>query len=526
MTIRQAATLLLLLSSAAAARTQTTTAPTTPTPSVTIPAAAPAQPPAAATGTPAANAQPAYAAAPATPAAAPAAIPNNLIVAAIHYIPYPALNPITAITVTVGKPATPIYDIISDRVGNPKWSCALPQFYKVTVVDSSLKVLSQLSISSVHLTGFDPTTHAPLTTCDGNGHPTRLDLILGTQPNAGDLIQVSVLEADLKTVLVTSDGKLAMTATNIPTFTATPQSVPGEALNNGATRTVGQLSVAFADPVLAPHSPVNLYAKSTDLLSTDGKDTKSAVALTLGAQRGFLPHWYSPLDLEQTLQGNQTAKNLSTVTSLGFNTLPPWRWASKVLANDFILAPLPPEPTIANLYTHRFEQLITAKTPKLAENDYTLNGSFSWDTISFPFTCKLLFWEKPALPPKGATSDELASVATGVAKQADVKVTPVTTPAALPAPASTNCLGLELDLGGWYLPLDLTTKGTQKAEGYGDASILIPLSDFSAAAQQLNYITKGNSTKFQVRIKYADAVNQTNNYARTRSWTFGIEALK
>ena len=524
MTIRQAASLLLLLSSAAATSAQTTPAPAAPAPApiTTTPAAAPAQTPAAAPGTPAANAP----AAPATPAAAPAAIPNNLNVVAIHYIPYPALNPITAITVTIGKPTTTIYDIIYDRIGNPKWSCALPQFYKVTVVDSSLKVLSKLTISSVHLIGFDPTTHAPLTNCDGNGHPTRLDLILGTQPNAGDLIQVSVLDADLKTVLVTSDGKLAMTATNIPTFTATPQAAPGEALNNGTTRTVGQLSIAFADLVLAPQSPVNLYVKSTDLLSTDGKDTKSAVALTLGAQRGLLPRWYSPIDLEQTLQGNQTAKNLSTVTSLGFNTLPPWHWASTVLANGFILAPLPPEPTIANLYTHRFEQNVTAKTPKLAENDYTLNGSFSWDTISFPFTCKLLFWEKPALPPKGATSDELASVATGVAKQADGKVTPVTTPAALPAPASTNCLGLELDLGGWYLPLDLTTKGTQKAEGYGDVSLLIPLSDFSVAAQQLNYITKGNSTKFQVRIKYTDAVNQTNNYARTRGWTFGIEALK
>jgi hypothetical protein len=524
-TIRQIASILLLLPSVAIASAQTAPAPAAVAPAATTVAASPAQTTAATPNTPVTGVPAEDGAAPAAPVDK-SSPKNDLIIAAIYYIPYPALNPVTAITVTVGKPNTTIYDIIFGRVGNPKWSCALPQFYKVTVVDSSLKELRQLPINSVHLIGFNPVTHVPLTNCDGNGHPTRLDLILGTQPHVGDLIKVSVLDVDLKTVLVTSDGKLAVSATNIPTFTATPQSAPGEALNNGKTRTVGQLSIAFADPVLVPKSPLNLYAKSTDLLSTDGKDTKSAVALTIGAQRGLLPHWYSPIDLEQTLQGNQTAKNLSTVTSLGFNTLPPWNWASKVLNNGFILAPLPPEPSIANLYTHRFEQLVTAKTPLLAVNDYTLNGSFSWDTISFPFTCKLLFWQNPSLPPKGATSDELASGATGVSKQTDAKVATVTTPAALPTPASTNCLGLELDLGGWYLPLDLTTKGTQKAEGYGDISILIPLSDFSIAAQQLNYITKGNSTKFQVRIKYTDAVNQSNNYARTRGWTFGIEALK
>ena len=67
---------------------------------------------------------------------------------------------------------------------------------------------------------------------------------------------------------------------------------------------------------------------------------------------------------------------------------------------------------------------------------------------------------------------------------------------------------------------------SKRAEGYGDISILIPLSDFSVASKELTYVTAKDPTKFQVRIKYADSVNAANNYARTKQWTFGIEALK
>jgi hypothetical protein len=83
-----------------------------------------------------------------------------------------------------------------------------------------------------------------------------------------------------------------------------------------------------------------------------------------------------------------------------------------------------------------------------------------------------------------------------------------------------------MDLGLWYLPLNHTIAGSQRVDGYGDISILVPLSDFSLASKQLTYVTKGDSTKFQLRIKYADSVNAANNYARTRQWTFGLEALK
>jgi hypothetical protein len=435
-----------------------------------------------------------------------------------HYVKYPTLVPSTAIVLTIGPSGTSLFDTFNGLVRTSGWKCTSPKFYKAAVLDKSGgKEIHQLKIS-VELDGNSP-SGAPYIDCDGKGHPNNIYIVLQTQPKVGDFVQLTVFGVDGKTEVLKSDGTLSMTATDIPTLSVVPQAAPGEALNNGATRTVGQLSIAFADMNLAPRSPVNVYAKTTDLLSTDGKDSKSALALTGGLQRGVFPGWYSPISLEQTLQGNQTAKNLSTVTSLNFNTLPPWRWSSGGLNNHVISAPLPPEPTIANLYTHRFEQLVTKKTPQLAVNDYSLNGSFAWDTISFPFTCRLLFWEKSTKTPTPAINGSGLD-------STNPKIPPVAAPATLAAPASTNCLGAEIDLGGWYLPLDLTTRGTQKFEGYGDVSILIPLSDFSVASSELLAVTKTDPTKFQVRIKWTDAVNAANGYARTRGWTFGLEAIK
>ena len=429
--------------------------------------------------------------------------PTNLPVTATSYVQYPSLNPVTAISMHIGTFGTPIYDIIQKKVHDPNWNCASPEFYKVVVVDSSLKVLRQLNVTAVRPIGNDP-NHVRYTRCEGHGHPAIVDLVLGSQVNSGDLLQVFVYDDTKQTnLLISSDGKLAVTTSSFPTFTATPQAAPGEALNNGTTRTVGQLNVAFSDTNLIQNSAVNLYAKSTDLISTDGKDSKSAVAVTGGIQRGLFSKWYSPFHLEQTLQGNQTAQNLSTVTSLGFASDPPWLWTKHVLNNGFILAPLPPEPSIANEYTHRIYQLVTKKTPMLSVNDYSLNPALSWSTISFPFTCRLLFWEK--VPPKKLASADAAAAA---------------------STQTSTCLGAELNLGLWYLPLDLTKAGSKRAEGYGDISILIPLSDFSVASKELTYVTAKDPTKFQVRIKYADSVNAANDYARTKQWTFGIEALK
>jgi hypothetical protein len=76
----------------------------------------------------------------------------------------------------------------------------------------------------------------------------------------------------------------------------------------------------------------------------------------------------------------------------------------------------------------------------------------------------------------------------------------------------------------WHLPLDKTKSGSQRAEGYGDISVLIPLSDIPI--KLLNYLASGNSANSQLRVKYSDDVNASNNYARTKQWTYGFELIK
>jgi hypothetical protein len=155
-----------------------------------------------------------------------------------------------------------------------------------------------------------------------------------------------------------------------------------------------------------------------------------------------------------------------------------------------VRAPLPPAISIANVYTHRINQLITGKAKALAVNDYSLNPSGSWSLITFPQSCKLIGW---------------------LNKEAN---------------STSSCLGAAFDLGLWYLPLDLTDKHSQRVEGYGDASILIPLTAFNFASELFPYLTSSDPTKVQIQVKYTDSVNAANNYARARNWTYGLQVSK
>jgi hypothetical protein len=423
---------------------------------------------------------------------------------ATSYIQYPSLQPVTAISIFVGKIDNDLYFPFKKQLKDRSWSCTDPHFYKVAVVDKENKILRQLNIAQVRLIGLDPGGNR-YTQCTSSSYPNSIDLVLTSNVSPNDLIQVYVDDAyktqifpcePNKTPCVSDPKPVSFAASSFPAFTTTPQAAPAEALNNGTKRDVGQLNVTFSDTKLFPKSPINLYAKSTDLFSTDANDSKSAMSFTGGIQRGLFPRWYSPLQLQESLQGNQTAKNLSLATSLSISSDPPWLWTHRFLYNRGILMPLPPEPSVANQYTHRINQLVTKKTPRLAQDDYSLNPSLSWNSISFPFACKLLFWER------------------------SIKVDKP-----MPGQVATVCLGSELNLGLWYLPLDLTAAKSQRVEGYGDVSILIPLSDFAVASNALTHIAGGDPSKFQIRVKYADAVNSANNYARTKQWTFGIEAL-
>lgn len=303
-----------------------------------------------------------------------------------------------------------------------------------------------------------------------------------------------------------SDGKLQFTK-SVVTFLAAPQAAPSEKLTNGKSRDTGQLNLSFSDSNLFSHSqlPFNTYVNSTDLFSTDERDSKSSFSGTFGIQRGILPRWYAPLHFEETIQGNQTATNLSSVTTLGMTTLIPWAWSGKIFNNSVFQAPLPPDLTINNQYTHRINQNVTPTSKAMAINDYSLNPVVSWSSIHFPWACKV--FGSLDISEKGKPADPKKPGDTG-------------------KPSSQYCLGTELNIGVYYLPLDLTAAGSERVEGYGDVSILIPLSGLSFASKIFPYMTSNDPAKSQIRIKYSDSVTAANNYARSKQWTYGIEIIK
>jgi hypothetical protein len=156
-------------------------------------------------------------------------------------------------------------------------------------------------------------------------------------------------------------------------------------------------------------------------------------------------------------------------------------------------------PGASSGYTHRINQNITQTTKALPADDYSLNPFASWSSIRFPWACTLF---------------------------GGLHITAKKTDSDPSKPGTQYCLGAEINLGTYYLPLDLTAEKHQRVEGYGDVSILIPLSGLSFAAKIFPYLTSGDPAKSQIRIKYADSVNAANNYARSKQWTYGIELIK
>jgi hypothetical protein len=179
------------------------------------------------------------------------------------------------------------------------------------------------------------------------------------------------------------------------------------------------------------------------------------------------------------------------VTNLSVSGLVPWYWSRKVLNNGGIDAALAPEFALGGVYTYRLEQLVTAKTPKLADNDASINPSLTIQPIYLlPGLCAR-YQKWIGVQSAGST-------------------------------LRMFCVAVQPDLGLYYLPLDKTKAGNEKVEGYGD--ILIPLSDLNFSAFQI--VKADGLLNSQIHIKWSDSVNAANNYARTRQWTFGIEVMK
>lgn len=412
-----------------------------------------------------------------------------LQVSPLAYTKYPSMEPITAIRVNVADVNSHTFDAVARALQDPHWNCFSPGFYTVATYDTANKTEGkQIEVTKILPEGRS----VKFTNCSEVGQPGSIDLLLGNRLDIkGNLIVHMYYDRTKKSELGRSDGKLSFPGNRIFTFSAAPQAAPNESLTNGLSRYENQLAVNLADANLLSGVPANFYAKSKDLFSTDGKDSKSSFLGTVGVQKGFFSRWYAPLYLEQGVQGNQTASNLSTVTNFGITTLAPWARTKSVLNNKVISAPLPPDLSLVNGYTHRINQLVNAKSKPLAVNDFTVNPSLAWKSISFPLTCRLL--------------ERLNNAKAGE--------------------MNGYCVGTELNLGLWYLPLDLTPLKNERAEGYGDVSILIPLAGFKFVSHIFPLIGVDDPTKAQIRIKWEDSVNAANNYTRTRQWTYGIEIM-
>jgi hypothetical protein len=336
-------------------------------------------------------------------------------------------------------------------------------------------------------------------TCKATESLPNVRLYLAETPRLDAKYTVAI-SADSKTA---RSGEVAFTApelssASVPSgpsaISAGFQTILNEPLTDKTYKGVSQATLAYGNPSLKSGNWGAIYLDSNNLFSTNERDKKSAFEAAVGYHRGLLPNWYSPFKIEPSIQGNQVATNLSMVTSVGLSTELPWHWTNAFLNNAFIRVPLSPELSLNAPYTHRINQLVSANSKLLADNDFALTPSlaFAHNSLLDGLCKKYQGWLLGSGSPK--------------------------------PPTSKFCLGLEADLGLWYLPLDLTKSGSQRVEGYGDVSFLIPITDFQWPFTPASLSSQ--ALQSQIRIEYADSVSAINNYARTKKWSFGVELIK
>ena len=273
-------------------------------------------------------------------------------------------------------------------------------------------------------------------------------------------------------------------------ITLSVQSAINENLTNKTVAKDGvyQFGVSGTLP-LKSYSWGGFLLDSKNLFSTNERDTKSVFQGGGGVQVGLSRGWYIPLKFEQQIQGNQVATNLSTVSLLEVSSLVPG-WKSVIdlfrrTIGPVVSAPNDPLFKLDFPYTHRINQLVAAKSSPLPVNDFAMNPS--------------LAFSNGHLLGRLCNQDTKSSKAFGL------------------------CLNWEADAGLYYLPLEDTPKGSRRAEGYWDSSLLVPFSKLPAFA---GIKLDPQSQQMQLRIKYGDTVNPANNYARAKKWSFGLEFVK
>jgi len=274
-------------------------------------------------------------------------------------------------------------------------------------------------------------------------------------------------------------GKLKSSGLQAFNLSITPQAVPSEKLTTGKTSDVGQVSASITDPYLfrSVHF-ARTYLSSTDLISTNERDSKSAIAATLGLERNTSASWYIPVHFESSMQGNQATTNLSFLFVGGFQTIFPWKNPT-LFYNPVIQASISPVFVFNVQYERRVRQDSTSKTNVPNVNDMEVAPSLSWTNITL-----------------------------------------------LPGLLKRFAPGIELDLQGWYLPFERNGKNSNASlfQGYGDVSLLIPLNPFQRFPI-VSFLTS-NPSGARVRIKYSDGANAANGFKHSHQVTYGIEIVK
>jgi hypothetical protein len=408
--------------------------------------------------------------------------------------------------------------ITTALTSNPAWDCRAISSYAVKDVTTN----KQVKIQKVYLSGDTADTTqqckpAPPGTMF-TSYPAVLLVLHDHQVAKNDELTVSLANLPAR-VAVSSSAQVSPSDKAIASLwtstalTITPQAAPSETLTTGAKRDTGQLAIAFTDPEIAPDFHVAaLSASTTDLFSTDERDAKSAFAATLGLTRGLPGGLYLPGSIKQTVQGNQVATSLSLATAASVGSLAPAPWTNWALYNKVLQSPSPIEWTVSAAYTHRIRQVVSKGGSLLTDDDFSLNPSATLTPIYvLPKVCSA--YQKWLTPKKSPSAGGGDAAATGGASQSS-------------SSSKQYCLGLQTDIGLWYLPMDKTKGGLQKAEGYGDISFLVPLTDIPFAASTITNLITGSTTSAQLHIKYADDVNAANNYVRTKQWTFAFEVIK
>ena len=387
--------------------------------------------------------------------------PQNLAVTLIVTKSYPSLTPLVVLKVS-----------LADVLGvDPKiwrtigWSPDSPAGYSVT----DAKTGARIPISAIEFPAIARTHLADY---------SLAYLVLSRGLKDGDTLTISI--SGSQGVIAKTAAPLAVKGAQKYSLNFNPTAAPAETLYTGAKRDVGQLNLAFNLPELVTgwHF-ARTYLKTTDLFSTDERDSKSKFNVTGGLERSLTSRWYVPAHVEAMVQGDQVARNASFLAGAGLSTVLPWKFAKPALYNSIIQIPLSPVITADAQYERRIQRdpATLKKFPNI--NDFRLAPTLAWKPIRF-----------------------------------------------LPGPLGQDSVDFEINAKGWYLPFDQIDPSKRgRFEGAGDISLLVPLAKLNLLGAT-QFLGTSDPIHSRIRIKYAAGANDAAAFKHGRQLTYGIELIK